>query len=154
MEQTAKRLTDKESASGGKLRDFYLSPDRASFEMFKVEPDRWKKTVAAAAREIREGVIEKVVLARQLRLQSDKSFSPEASLYRLRERQPHSFLFAVERGEACFLGASPERLVKREESGYIPLAWREPPGGGKIRRKIRNWGKLCCLIRKTEVSTQ
>lgn len=115
VEQTAKRLTDKEDALLGEVADFYLSPpDRASFEMFEVEPDRWKKTVAAAAREIREGVIEKVVLARQLRLQSDKSFSPEASLYRLRERQPHSFLFAVERGEACFLGASPERLVKRE----------------------------------------
>lgn len=115
VEQRGKMLAEQEDELLEAAEDFHLFPPaRASFDVVEVEPDRWKKTVATAAREIREGALEKVVLARQLRLQSETSFSPEAGLYRLRERQPHSFLFAVERGEACFLGASPERLVKRE----------------------------------------
>ncbi|HEU5139272.1 MAG TPA: isochorismate synthase [Bacillales bacterium] len=84
------------------------------FTVTEVLPDQWKNAVRDAAWEIREDLIEKVVLSRELRLTAEQPFSAVQVLERLREEQPNSFLFAIEREGSCFLGASPERLVKRD----------------------------------------
>ncbi|MDB5083587.1 MAG: isochorismate synthase, partial [Bacilli bacterium] len=80
------------------------------------EPEKWKEAVAHASREIRAGLLHKVVLARELQVSSELTLSPEIVLTRLREEQPMSYLFAVEIGAGCFLGATPERLVKSENN--------------------------------------
>ncbi len=82
-------------------------------EAIEIEPEKWKQAVTNLAKEVREGVLEKVVLARELRLRSEDSFSPYSTLYHLREEQAHSYLFAIEKGADCFLGATPERLIKK-----------------------------------------
>lgn len=86
------------------------------FEVQEVLPQRFKDSVRDAARSVRDGVMDKVVLSRELRLTSEEPFHPVQVLQSLRENQPNSYLFAIERGEACFIGASPECLVKREEN--------------------------------------
>ncbi|QKG83840.1 isochorismate synthase [Kroppenstedtia pulmonis] len=90
-----------------------------SFSLEEVEPEEWKASVMKAASEIRKGVLDKVVLAREIRLSSQNSFVPDGILKNLWDQQPDSFLFAVERGKSCFLGASPERLVKCRGEEYI-----------------------------------
>ncbi|WP_177167917.1 isochorismate synthase [Marininema mesophilum] len=80
----------------------------------EVAPDSWKQSIGLATREIQKEKLKKVVLARELRLTGESSFSPEGTLASLHANQPDSYIFAIERGDGCFIGASPERLVKRE----------------------------------------
>ncbi len=92
--------------------DISSKVDAISIE--EIRPQEWKETVRSAAANIRTGKLEKVVLAREIRVQSSHSFSSSRTLMNLKKQQSDSYLFAFEYGKQCFLGASPERLVKRE----------------------------------------
>jgi isochorismate synthase len=72
----------------------------------------WEALVEDAARACRTGVLEKVVLARAVRACARVPFDPAAALERLRDAYPNAYVFAVARGPRCFLGATPERLVR------------------------------------------
>jgi menaquinone-specific isochorismate synthase len=80
----------------------------------EVEPIKWKEAVGEATKRIQHGEIEKVVLARELRTAFSQPLQNEYVLQRLTAEQPTSYIFAFESGDDCFIGASPERLVKRE----------------------------------------
>lgn len=73
--------------------------------------NEWKDLVRSAVERIRGGELEKVVLARACRAWSETRLDPARILGRLRADFPHCFLFAIDRGDRCFLGASPEQLV-------------------------------------------
>ncbi|WP_322511432.1 isochorismate synthase [Chloroflexus sp.] len=76
-----------------------------------LDPEEWKAIVADAIADLRAGALEKVVLARAVRLRGAEPFDTAATLDLLRRDYPHTFVFAVARGGRTFLGASPERLV-------------------------------------------
>lgn len=71
----------------------------------------WRGIVADAVTDLRAGKLEKVVLAREVRLRDTKPLDVPAALDTLRRDYPDTFVFAVARGGRTFLGASPERLV-------------------------------------------
>jgi isochorismate synthase len=72
----------------------------------------WRNEVAAAARAVRRGELGKVVLARAIKLQSPQPFDPTVALGRLAAGYPTCVVFAMANGDRCFLGATPERLLK------------------------------------------
>ena len=73
----------------------------------------WEALVEDAAHACRNGALEKVVLARAVRACARGGpFNPPAALERLRDAYPNAYVFAVARGPRCFLGATPERLVR------------------------------------------
>jgi isochorismate synthase len=72
----------------------------------------WQAIVSQVEQALRRGDLGKVVLARQYRVQGRALFNPAHVIGRLREGYSDCFLFAVARGDKCFLGASPERLVR------------------------------------------
>jgi isochorismate synthase len=74
--------------------------------------EQWKDIVRRLAREMENGELEKVVLARECRVHAAQPFDSVPVLERLRAAYPGCFVFAVARGERCFLGATPERLVR------------------------------------------
>jgi isochorismate synthase len=74
--------------------------------------DDWQATVAALTGEIQAGALEKAVLAREVRVDLPAEQDPAGVLARLRAGYPDCFVFAVARGARCFLGATPERLVR------------------------------------------
>lgn len=78
------------------------------------EPVRasWESSVAFAISRIREGFLDKVVLARALQLFASDCFTPFQALHNLGEVDPAATLFGMQSGNAWFLGASPERLVR------------------------------------------
>ncbi|MUV39248.1 Isochorismate synthase [Lentibacillus sp. JNUCC-1] len=99
------------------LRDQSI-PKKDSFTVKKqmeIEPDTWKKTVEKAIETIQNGPIEKIVLAREMRLYFSDPVSHHEVLKQLIETQPNSYVFAFHFGEACFIGATPEQLVKIDE---------------------------------------
>ncbi|MDK2820226.1 MAG: menaquinone-specific isochorismate synthase [Clostridia bacterium] len=85
----------------------------------EIYPEKWIQAVDKITEEIRSGILEKVVLARELRIYANKVIDPALVLNRLREEQPMSYIFAIESEGDCFLGASPERLVKRKGSQLL-----------------------------------
>ncbi len=58
-------------------------------------------------------MIEKVVLAREVTVEASSAHDPAATFGAMRERFPSCFCFCVGTGEAAFMGASPELLVRR-----------------------------------------
>jgi isochorismate synthase len=72
----------------------------------------WESSVATAVTLIRQGELDKVVLAREERLHAASPFSPISTLARLRPFDPAATFFAMQSGGSWFLGASPERLVR------------------------------------------
>jgi menaquinone-specific isochorismate synthase len=86
-----------------------------SAELKKVEeknPEKWKETVSRLVASLKDSHMKKVVLAREIRLFFNQEVEIEKVLSHLVEEQRGSFLFAFEANGDCFIGASPERLVK------------------------------------------
>lgn len=77
-----------------------------------VNPEQWLASVKQAIKELKTKESNKIVLARELRLKLDKKVEIAPYLKSLLDMQTNSFVFAFEKGEDCFIGASPERLVK------------------------------------------
>jgi salicylate biosynthesis isochorismate synthase/menaquinone-specific isochorismate synthase len=85
-------------------------------------PEHYEAAVARASELIAGGALEKVVLAREVHVHAPRDHDPAAVLGVLREEFPSCFVFAVGRGEATFIGASPELLLRREGQRLSTLA--------------------------------
>lgn len=85
----------------------------------EIEPEEWKRSVRQATDDIKRGVLEKVVLARELRVTFDSTVEIEPVLKALSETQQNSYIFAFESEGEYFVGATPERLAKLENQQLI-----------------------------------
>jgi menaquinone-specific isochorismate synthase len=86
--------------------------DLSILEKEDIEPEQWKKSVLNATEAIQNSDLEKIVLAREVRVKFNKEVNVAYILNDLIQTQPHSYIFAFEKGEDCFVGATPERLIK------------------------------------------
>ncbi|HEY3186596.1 MAG TPA: isochorismate synthase [Solirubrobacteraceae bacterium] len=77
-------------------------------------PEHYEAAVARAVERIRAGELEKIVLAREVAVHAAAPHDAAAVHGVLREAFPSCFVFAAGRGEATFLAASPELLLRRE----------------------------------------
>ncbi|MDP9382504.1 MAG: isochorismate synthase [Chloroflexota bacterium] len=81
-------------------------------------PEEWKRSVRRVVRAIQAGGVAKVALARAVRAVDDcqhRRIETSDVLARLRAEYPACTIFAVARGDSCFLGASPESLVSLQD---------------------------------------
>ncbi len=87
-------------------------------------PAHFEGAVARAVERIRAGRLEKVVLAREVRVHTRSAIDPGPIVDALRTGFPECYCFCVGTPEAAFVGASPELLVRREGSrvGTMALA--------------------------------
>ena len=90
------------------------SPTGTSRVQSPIPPSHYEDAVARAVERIRRGELEKVVLAREVEVIAPSHHDPGAILGLLREEFPSCYVFAVGRGSATFIAASPELLVRRE----------------------------------------
>jgi isochorismate synthase len=102
----------------GSLREAALTPadphPNAATRIFgRYPPERYEKIVAAAVERIRSTSVDKVVLARELTVEAPAAHDPAALFGALRDLFPSCFCFCFGTGQAAFLGASPELLVRR-----------------------------------------
>src|SRR5262249_18033743 len=77
-------------------------------------PSHYEEAVARAVERIRAGELEKIVLARDVEVHAPVDHDVGAVLGLLREAFPSCYVFAVGRGDAVFVAAGPEPLVRRE----------------------------------------
>ena len=79
------------------------------------ERDRWIDNVQQAIKSFDSGEIKKLVLARRASMQFANGLQPWPLLDRLRTQSENCFLFGVHPGpQTSFIGATPERLFRRE----------------------------------------
>ncbi|WP_246941489.1 isochorismate synthase [Bacillus pinisoli] len=90
-----------------------------TFTEKEVEVEKWLKSIENVISHINEGKLEKAVLARELTLHSDEVFDIRSILMQLQQKQPTSYLFAMESGSSTFIGATPERLLKKENQSVL-----------------------------------
>jgi salicylate biosynthesis isochorismate synthase len=77
-------------------------------------PSHYEHAVERAVERIQAGELEKIVLAREVRVHAAKNHDPGAVLGALREVFPACFCWCVGTPELAFVGASPELLVRRD----------------------------------------
>lgn len=77
------------------------------------EPE-WRALVGDAIDAIRQGTLEKVVLARELRVAAPRDFDSIATLRQLLAVHQGGFVFGCWHGDSAFVGATPELLVSVE----------------------------------------
>ncbi|WAA10043.1 isochorismate synthase [Fervidibacillus albus] len=83
--------------------------------MIKNENDeKWIENVTKAVQLLNENYVEKVVLARELRLAFQDKRSFLFVLNQLIEQQNNNYIFSISHDGDHFLGATPERLVRKE----------------------------------------
>ncbi len=97
-------------AAAHHLRPAQLRP---GVEPAPLSPAAWQALVGSVARGIRHGQlgIDKVVLARAYDVHHSRAIDPVQAVRRLSESYPSCTVFAITHADACFLGATPERLV-------------------------------------------
>ncbi len=76
-------------------------------------PSAFEEAVERAVARVREGGVEKVVLAREVLVEAPAAHEPAALYGAIRELFPSCFCFCAGTPKAAFLGASPELLVRR-----------------------------------------
>ncbi|MEH7272210.1 isochorismate synthase [Neobacillus vireti] len=94
-------------------QDFTFSPAKLT-QTKEISPRQWKQSVDDLVMDLKNGPLKKVVLARELRLFFDNNIKAEVILENLYNQQRDSFIFAFESNGDCFIGATPERLVKKQ----------------------------------------
>lgn len=107
-----------------------LSPSlRATRVSMQPTPMGYERAVARAVASIRRGELEKVVLARSLRLETEAPLDLSQLLARLLAQNPQKYVFRCDVSEGngtprTLLGASPELLVAKRGTAVIshPLA--------------------------------
>ncbi len=109
------------------LRDASLPLlDPALFGRTEIEsvrpPSAFEAAVAAAVDRIASSEIEKVVLARAVRVRAPAAYDAAAVFGAIRELFPACFCFCCGTPEAAFVGASPETLIRRSGAGASTVA--------------------------------
>ncbi len=94
----------------------------------------------------------KIVLARELRVRLKKDASVASILKNLMAAQPNSYVFAVERDGDCFVGASPERLVKQEDEQLFSVCLAGTAPRGKTDEEDREIARQLLHDEKIAVS--
>ncbi|TMN21238.1 isochorismate synthase [Lentibacillus cibarius] len=107
----------------------------------EIAPDKWKQTVKLAADKIKAHDAQKIVLARELRVTMTDDVQVASILRNLLETQPDSYVFAVERAGDCFVGASPERLVKQDNNQLFSVCLAGTAPRGKTEAEDREIGE-------------
>jgi menaquinone-specific isochorismate synthase len=115
---SAPQLPDVEAPATVEPSTFAVRPGRP--------PSEWTDAVGRATKRIRDGELDKVVLAREVLVDADAPFDVSIILTRLRTAYPDCFLTSID----GFVGASPELLVSRH--GDIVRA--HPMAGTTARR--------------------
>ncbi|MGM7720722.1 isochorismate synthase [Metabacillus sp. Hm71] len=89
------------------------------FASIELKTAEWVEAIEKATADIRANELDKVVLAREVHLEFMNKINPYQVIGNLQKEQPTSFIFGFENGLHHFIGATPERLVKKHENEVL-----------------------------------
>lgn len=131
--QSAQRMEQLIEQGISRLRDIHRSSHRVSrLTSTRSVPESaiWRREVAAAARRVRSGELDKVVLARSEVRSYEVEINLSESLQQMEQLNTNAAIFAFGTPTSWFVGASPETLVKLQGGLFetVPLAGSAPRG--------------------------
>ncbi|MFS0644317.1 isochorismate synthase [Siminovitchia sp. 179-K 8D1 HS] len=150
---TVNLLDDKENKDGALLyaergidelvNQPFSEKQTLSTLMYKEENSvaEWLTSVGDVVNLIKETTVKKVVLSRKMRLVFSNPPASGDVLTRLNMQQPNSFIFSIESGDCCFVGASPERLVKKSGEVIFSTSLAGSIGRNKDPEEDRKLGQ-------------
>ena len=95
----------------------------------------WRQNVDQALADFDRGHLEKAVLARRATLEFEEEPDPALIARKLKDSTPDCFHFYFEpENGAAFIGASPERLFRREGDVILSGGRRRAPVPAELRR--------------------
>ncbi len=115
-EKLSRRLSRESTQPRGNSAESKATPRKVALKLL-AEGDalrRWRHAVDALLSRMADAELEKAVLARSLSVARPAAVDALGLVQRLRSMQPSSVRYLVRRGEASFLGATPEILFRRE----------------------------------------
>lgn len=84
--------------------------------------EAWQTLFGHIQEGIASGEVTKVVASRKVTLESDTPFDSTSIIGRLVAQNQGAFIFAYNKGDAVFLGASPEVLVRKRGQDFMSYA--------------------------------
>lgn len=87
----------------------------------EIDPVGWIDSITAVQEEMKQGNVQKVVLARELQLLMNEEIDSSRVLEALRIAQADCYLFSFDYKGTCFLGATPERLIRKEGETFTSM---------------------------------
>lgn len=99
-----------------------VSKKKHSFQIMHDDYRLWQSFFQNIMNELRTGEIEKVVASRCVEIQCETTINVESILLNLFENNKKSFIFAYQKNEEVFIGASPEILVHKNGSEITSYA--------------------------------
>lgn len=101
----------------------------------EIQKEKWLSSVKKATEIIKENKAKKIVLAREMRVKLNKQAEVSPILKKLINRQVNSYVFAFEKGRDCFIGATPERLVKLNGNKLLSTCLAGTAPRGKTKKE-------------------
>lgn len=99
-----------------------LNSESHQYTMSDEDYGDWCTFFEAIQDTIQSGKAIKIVASRAVALQSDKAFNIVDMLRRLQTYNENSFVFAYAKGDAIFIGATPEILIQKEGTQMLSYA--------------------------------
>ncbi|KAB2338923.1 isochorismate synthase [Cytobacillus depressus] len=154
-ESLIEKLNTERQALFTALHDIQTKEIHQLKEEIEISPDEWKENVHSIVKELKQGSqLEKVVLARETRLYFDKPVQVEMVLAQLLEFQKESFIFAFESNGDCFIGASPERLIKKSSESLVTTCLAGSIARGKTEKEDKMLGEELLNDPKNQIEHQ
>jgi len=131
-------------------------PDNKVQSQTEIHPEAWKDTVAQAVQELKDTDtdMDKIVLARELRVACTGRIHSETVLNQMQQEQPKSYIFSLESESDCFIGATPERLVKKQGSEMLSTCLAGSIARGKTEAEDTLLGNELLLDEKNLMEHQ
>ncbi len=104
------------------------------------ERDRWRERVERASAMIAAGRLNKIVLSRQLTVDSDFPIDPAEIIDTARAARPQCYNFWIRRGASSFIGSTPELLIRLEGGELASGALAGSAARGSSREEDRALG--------------
>jgi menaquinone-specific isochorismate synthase len=101
----------------------------------EVKPQEWIQSIPIVQEAMNVRDVSKVVLAREMRLRAKNHIDSAAVLQALRIGQPDCYIFALDYKGSCFLGATPERLIRKEADVFTSMCLAGSIGRGKTEQE-------------------
>lgn len=98
------------------------------------KPEEWGALVRRTVAALKARQMDKVVLARMLRLHFDSQPDAAEVLRRLKKQQNGDFIFCFASSEDYFIGASPERLVRKKGSAIETMCLAGSAARGRTEK--------------------
>ncbi|EMA6344784.1 isochorismate synthase MenF [Bacillus cytotoxicus] len=147
---SAKDSADKKYEEISSLEERILQESEYSLEesrlvvasKVEVDPQGWMHAIEKVQEEMRKGNVQKVVLARELKLEMDQQIDSARVLEALRIGQPDCYVFSFDYKGACFLGATPERLIRKEGNQFTSMCLAGSIGQGSSIEESEKNGEM------------